>query len=133
MINKWIGIGNITRDIEASTTRTNKSMANFSIAINNKWYDNQGQLQEEVTYIECAAYGKSADIVSQYAQKGSKVAIEGRLKLDRWQAQDGSNRQKLRIVVEKIELLDSRSKSPGHHGHYEQQPPSNINDEDIPF
>lgn len=122
MINKWIGIGNLTRDPDAKTTRNNKSIVTFGIAINNKWIDASGQAQETATFIDCKAFGKVADVIAQYAQKGKQVCIEGHLDLERWTDQGGGQRQKLTVVVDRLELLGGgQSNAPGHHGHYEQQ------------
>ena len=136
MINKWIGIGNLTRDPDAKTTRNNKSMVVFGIAINNKWIDAQGQAQETATFIDCKAFGKTADVIAQYCQKGKQVALEGHLDLERWtDQQSGTQRQKLVVSVDRVEMLGGgQSDAPGHHGHYEQQQkPYQPPEDDIPF
>ena len=134
MINKWIGIGNITRDPDAKTTRNNKSMVVFGIAINNKFIDGQGQAQETATFIDCKAFGKTADVIAQYCQKGKQVCIEGHLDLERWTEEGGGQRQKLVVSVDRLELLGGQSNAPGHHGHYEQpEKPYTPPTDDIPF
>ena len=137
MINKWIGIGNLTRDPETTHTQKNTSLCKFGIALNRKWIGSDGQAQEKATFIECTAWGKIADVIQKYCHKGKQVCIEGYLEQERWTAEDGSSRQKLGVVVEKLEMLGGgQSNAPGHHGHYEepQQPPRmGSTDEDIPF
>jgi single-strand DNA-binding protein len=84
----------------------------LGIAVNRRWTAQDGQQKEEVTFADCTAYGKQAETLSKYMKKGRPIFIEGRLKLDQWEAQDGTKRSKIRIVVEGFQFLggpDSRS------------------------
>lgn len=121
-LNKVMIIGNLTRDPDGRPAQQTQSpISRLSVAVNRKWQERSGQQREEVTFVECTAWGNAASFCNQYLRKGSSVFIEGRLKLDRWQAQDGSNRQKLSVVVEKIQGLDKPPPQPGQHEYYEQQ------------
>jgi single-strand DNA-binding protein len=101
-------IGNITRDIEVRFLQSGAAVADASIAVNDRvkrgadWVD-------EVSYFDLTLFGKTAEVACEYARKGTKVAIEGRLKQDRWQDKDsGANRSKVKIVVDRLHLLGSK-------------------------
>src|SRR5437762_1626193 len=94
--NKVILMGNITRDIELKYTPSNQAVAKIGLAVNRKYKTADGQLKEDVTFVDCEAWGKTAESMNQYLSKGKPVFIEGRLRLDTWKdKQDGSNRSKL--------------------------------------
>ena len=101
--NKVILMGNLTKDIELRYTPSNKAVATIGIAVNRKYNDT-----EETTFVDCEAWGKTAEVMSQYLQKGRPVFIEGRLKLDQWQDQNGGNRSKLKVVIENFQFIDSK-------------------------
>lgn len=107
--NKVLLMGNLTRDIEIRHTTGNQAVANIGLAVNRKWKSAEGEWREETTFVDCEAWGRTAETMSKYLQKGRPVFIEGRLKLDTWQDKnDGSNRSKLRVVVENFQFIDSR-------------------------
>lgn len=83
---------------------------NFGVA-NNRVYVVNGEKREETHYFDCEAWGKLADIIRQYANKGKQVMIEGRLKYDSWDGQDGKKQSRIRIVVENLQLLGTASNS----------------------
>lgn len=105
-------IGNLTRDPETRTTTTSQSVCNFSVATSFAWTDAQGQKQERTEYHPIVAWGKLADICSQYLTKGRKVYIEGRLQTREWDGTDGQKRQRTEIVAENMIMLDRGSASP---------------------
>jgi single-strand DNA-binding protein len=106
--NKVLLMGNLTRDIELKYTPSNQPVAKFGLAVNRKWKGADGSMQEETTFVDCDAWGRTAEVMNQYLSKGKPVFIEGRLRLDQWQDKDGSNRSKLKVVVESFEFIDSR-------------------------
>ena len=119
-MNVWAGTGNLTRDPEMKYTNNQVAVTSFGIAVNEKWKDKAGNAQEEVCYVECNAWERTAEIVSQFCKKGSKVGIVGKLKFNEWTAQDGGKRSKLTVTVKQLELLGGAPDSaPGHHGHYQ--------------
>ncbi|MEL6796778.1 MAG: single-stranded DNA-binding protein, partial [Planctomycetota bacterium] len=76
-----------------------------------------GEDREETTFVDCEVWGRTAEVMSQYLSKGRPVFIEGRLKLDSWQDKnDGSNRSKLKVVVENFQFIDSRGEGGGSGG-----------------
>lgn len=104
-LNKVQILGNLTADPEVRETPNGQKVATFSIATNRVWKDAQGEKQEQVEYHNVVFWGKLADIVEQYLQKGKKAYVEGRLQTRSWEAQDGSKRYKTEIVAEELILL----------------------------
>ena len=97
-------MGNLTRDPELKTLPSGSSVANFGIATNRVWRNQQGEKQEEVQFHNIVVFGKQADTVSQYLKKGSSVLVEGRLQTRNWEAQDGTKRTKTEKVNEKNQI-----------------------------
>ena len=114
--NKVFLMGNLTRDVELKHTPSNQPVANIGLAVNRRYRTKEGENREETTFVDCEAWGRTAEVMNQYLAKGRPVFIEGRLKLDQWQDKDGSNRSKLRVVVESFEFLDSRGGGDGNGG-----------------
>ncbi len=108
-LNKVFLMGNLTRDPQLTYTPANTPVCEIGLAINRRWTGQDGQQHEEVTFVDCASYGKTAETLSKYLKKGRPIHIEGRLKLDQWEAQDGGKRSKMRVVIEKFEFVDSRA------------------------
>ena len=109
--NKVLLMGNITRDIEVRhTPTTNMAIAQIGLAVNHKWRDKtSGEIKEEVCFIDCDAFGKTAENIAKFFSKGRPIFIEGRLKLDTWKDKtDGSNRSKLKVVVDTFQFVDSK-------------------------
>jgi len=114
--NKVLLMGNITRDIELRhTPTTNTAIAQIGLAVNRKWRDtNSGEMKEEVTFVDCDAFGKTAENIAKFFSKGRPIFIEGRLRLDTWKDKtDGSNRSKLKVVVETFQFVDSKGGGQG--------------------
>lgn len=105
-LNRAMIIGNLTRDPETRTTTGGQNVCNFSVATSSQWTDAQGQKQERTEYHPIVAWGKLADICSQYLAKGRKVYVDGRLQTREWEAQDGSKKQRTEIVAENMIILD---------------------------
>ena len=110
--NKVLLMGNITRDIEVRhTPTTNMAIAQIGLAVNHKWRDKtSGEIKEEVCFVDCDAFGKTAENIAKFFSKGRPIFIEGRLKLDTWKDKtDGSNRSKLKVVVDSFQFVDSKA------------------------
>jgi single-strand DNA-binding protein len=106
--NKVLLMGNLTRDPELRYTPKGTAIAEIGLAINRKWKSETGEAKEEVTFVDVAAYGRTAEVIGQYLKKGRPIMIEGRLKFDQWDdKQTGQKRSKLRVVCESFEFLDS--------------------------
>jgi len=109
MYNKIILAGNLTRGVEIRYTPSGMAVASTGIASNRKFKSANGEQKEEVLFIDLTFFGRTAEIAVQYLQKGSKVLVDGRLKLDNWIAQDGSKRSKHSITVENLQMLSSKN------------------------
>jgi single-strand DNA-binding protein len=110
--NKVLLMGNLTRDIELKYTPSNMAVAEIGLAVNHRYKTKEGEAKEEVTFVDCEAWGRTAEVMKQYLVKGRPVFVEGRLKLDQWQdKKDGSNRSKLRVVIENFQFIDSKGGS----------------------
>lgn len=105
-LNKAMIIGNLTRDPETRTTPNGQTVCSFGVATNRIWVNAQGQKQESVEYHNIIAWGKLAEICSQYLNKGRKVYIEGRLQTREWEGQDGTRKNRTEIVAENMIILD---------------------------
>lgn len=135
-INRVNLIGRLTRDVELKVIPSGTSIANFSIA-NNRSYTSNGEKKEDVSYFNCIIWGKGAEIISKYAHKGSKVALEGRLQQRRWQDKDGNNRSTVEVVCDNFQFLDSKqSDSTGYDPNtptYQAGGEISVDKSDIPF
>jgi len=133
--NKVILAGNMTRDPELRDAGSSK-VCEFGVAINRKWRSKDGQDQEEVCFVDCTAWARTAEVIDQYFEKGKPILVEGRLQLDQWQdRQTGANRSKLKVVVERFEFLGDGQEAPAAKNNRpaaQQEAPAN-DDEEIPF
>jgi single-strand DNA-binding protein len=107
-LNRVFLMGNLTRDIELRNTSSNLAIAKFGLAVNRRWRTPEGEDREEVTFVDCDAFGRTAETLAKYLSKGRPVFIEGRLKLDQWEDKEGNKRSKLGVVVETFQFIDSK-------------------------
>jgi len=151
--NKVLLMGNLTRDIEVRyLPKTNTAVAKIGLAVNHRFRTQSGEDREEVTFVDCEAFGKTAETMGQYLKKGRPVFIEGRLKLDTWDdKQTGEKRSKMKVVVEEFRFIDSGGGGGGGGGDdegggrrqpagarrgasaHDDGPPEAITEDDIPF
>ena len=124
MYNKVICVGNLTRDIELKYLPSGSAIAKSAVATSFKYKDSSGQQKDEVCFLDFNIFGRSAEIANQYLRKGSKVLLEGRLVLESWVAQDGSNRSKHSLRVETMKMLDSKGAESNNTYNPEHQPDS---------
>lgn len=107
--NKVILAGNLTRDPELRYTPKGTAIARIGMAINRTWKTETGETKEEVTFVDVDAFGRQAEVISQYMRKGRPLLIEGRLKLDQWEDKNTHQKQsKLRVVLDGFSFIDSR-------------------------
>ena len=109
MYSKTVLIGNLTKDIELRYLPSGSAIAKGSIATSYKYKAQDGEQKDEVCFLDFNIFGKIAEVASKYLHKGSKVLLEGRLVLEQWTAQDGTNRSKHSLRVEVMKMLDSKS------------------------
>lgn len=128
MYNKIILAGNLTRDIEIKYTQSGSAIGNTAIATSRKFKSATGEQKEEVLFIDLTFFGRTAEIANQYLRKGSKVLVDGRLKLDQWTAQDGSKRSRHSVTVENLQMLGGKDEAAPMGGNgYSQSGSSDYN------
>jgi single-strand DNA-binding protein len=115
--NRVFLMGNLTRDPQLKYLPSQTAVAEFGLAMNRKFRTQQGEDREEVTFVDCAAFGKTADVINQYFTKGKPIFIEGRLKYDSWEdKQGGGKRSRLTVVVENFQFIGGRDGGGGGGG-----------------
>lgn len=112
MYNKVILAGHLTRDIEMKFTGGGMAIGNTAIASSRKFKSQTGEQKEEVLFVDITFFGRTAEVANQYLRKGSKLMVDGRLKLDQWTAQDGTKRSKHSVTVETMTMLDNKGDTP---------------------
>ena len=134
--NKVILMGNLTRDPQLKYLPSQTAVAEFGLACNRKFKTQAGEDKEEVTFVDCTAFGRTGEVINQYFTKGKPIFIEGRLKYDQWEdKQGGGKRSKITVVVENFQFVggrDGQGGGPGGGGmshddagppeHYDQRP-----------
>ena len=130
---KAIITGNLTRDPELRTTPNGASVCSFSVAVNRVYKDSSGEQKEDVSYIDCSAWGRLGEMIAQYAKKGSGVLVSGRLSQRTWEDKNGGGkRSRVEIVVEDFNFTGSaRDNNGGASSSRNDDTSSNIPD-DIP-
>lgn len=119
MFNRIVLVGHLTRDIELRYTQGGAAIGSSGIAVTRKFNVN-GEKREETCFIDITFFGKQAETANQYLNKGSKLLVEGRLKFDQWQDNNGQNRSKHTVAVENMEMLGGYSQN-SNQG-YQQRP-----------
>lgn len=144
-LNKAMLIGRLGSDPEVRYTQSNTAVATLSLATSERYKDANGELQESTEWHRVVAWGRLAEIVQQYAKKGSQIYVEGPIQTRAWEDRDGQKRYTTEIKAMTIQLLDSRgegSGSPGSSGGTRSAVPASgsdidfgggADDEDLPF
>jgi single-strand DNA-binding protein len=111
--NRVILLGNLTRDLELRYLQSGMAVADVGLAVNDRRKNANGEWIEETTFVDVTVWGRTAEVMSEYLGKGSPVLIEGRLKLDSWEAQDGQKRSKLKVVCERMQMIGAKGQGGG--------------------
>lgn len=106
--NRVVLVGNTTRDVELRKIPSGTEVCDLGLAVNERRRDAQGNLIEDVTFVDVTLWGRNASVAAEYTRKGSPVLIEGRLKTDTWET-DGQKRSKLKVIADRLVLLGSRN------------------------
>jgi single-strand DNA-binding protein len=114
--NRVILVGNLTADPQLRYISSGTAVCDLRLAVNNRRKAATGEWVEEPVFVDVTLWERQAETASEYLTKGSPVLIEGRLKFDTWEAQDGQKRSKLSVVGERMQLLGSRGGPPGEGG-----------------
>jgi single-strand DNA-binding protein len=149
-INKVILVGNLGRPPELKQTTTGNTLANIALATSKTWNDKAGVKQERTEWHNITVFGKLAEIVGQYCQKGTKLYVEGELQTEKWQDKQGNDRYTTKVIVNGfggvIQMLDSKNTQeqavpvpqPARTPHVPEHPPlgdvgRDEPNDDIPF
>ncbi|MBP3866734.1 MAG: single-stranded DNA-binding protein [Eggerthellaceae bacterium] len=121
-INRVIISGNLTRDPELRRTQSGMAIMSFGVAVNDRRRNQQtGEWEDYANFVDCTMFGNRAESLSNYLSKGTKVAIEGKLRWSQWE-RDGQKRSKLEVIVDELEFMSSRDRQGGYQqGGYQQQ------------
>lgn len=112
-INRVIISGNLTRDPETRQTASGMPVLGFGVAVNDRRRNQQtGEWEDYPNFIDCTMFGARAQAVSKFLSKGSKVAIEGKLRWSQWE-RDGQKRSKIEVIVDEIEFMSPRDSNGG--------------------
>jgi single-strand DNA-binding protein len=123
-INKVIIVGNLGQDPEVRFMPNGGSVANFTVATSETWKDKQsGEQKEKTEWHRVVIYQRLAEIAGEYLKKGSKVYLEGRLQTRKWQNQQGADQYTTEIIVNEMQMLDSRGQG-AQSGGFNQQAPA---------
>lgn len=133
-LNRCAFIGNLGKEPEMRATTSGGQVASISLGCGESWKDKQGNKQEHTEWINCVAFGRTAEVIGQYLKKGSKVYIEGKQKTEKYQAKDGTDRYSTKIIIMQMIMLDGRPKQETPQQSFDQDAPQDIPfDDDIPF
>jgi single-strand DNA-binding protein len=123
--NKVILMGNLTRDPEIKFLPSGTSVANFGIAMSERYTDRQsGEQKESVCFVDVEAWDRQAEVVGEYLKKGSPVFIEGALKYDSWEAEDGTKRNRLKVRLIRFQFIGGRRDDDEMDGGYADARPA---------
>src|SRR5580704_3602147 len=114
--NRVILVGNLTRDPELRYTPSGTPVCDIGLAVNDRRKNANGEWVEETTFVDVTLWARTAEVASEYLTKGAPVLIEGRLKLDTWESNDGQKKSKLRVVGERMQMLGGRGGGGGGGG-----------------
>lgn len=109
MLNTIIVHGRLTRDAELSYSKAQKPIASISIAVTST-FD-----KDHTSFFNCTAFGKTAEIVSQYLKKGSEVIINGEMKQERWTDKEGNNKSMYKLIVNSFDFCGSKPNNTGQN------------------
>ena len=131
---KAIITGNLTRDPELRSTPNGASVCSFSVAVNRTYRDASGEQKEDVSFIDCSAWGKLGEMISQYAKKGTGVLVSGRLDQRSWEDKtSGQKRSRVEIVVEDFNFTGSARDNNNSSSNFERDAGSSeAQDSDLP-
>jgi len=129
MINRVVLVGRLTKEVEIRKTTSNMSVTSFSIAVDNPRKDENGN--RTTSFINCTAFGNSAEILGNYTHKGSLIGIDGRLQQRSYDRRDGTKASVTEVMVENVTLLESKGQS-GTTTHINVDPidPINVSEEE---
>ena len=121
-MNRVFLVGNLTRDPEVRYTPSGTAVADLGVAVSDNYRNKAGEMVESVCFVDVEVWARQAETCAEYLSKGSPVLVEGRLKLDQWENQQGEKRSKLRVRADRVQFLSTRG-SASEGGRPPAQPP----------
>jgi len=132
-LNKAFIIGRLTSDPQTRTTPSGQLVASFSLATNRIWRDKNGERKEDTQFHNIVAWARQAEIIRQFAVKGTTLFIEGHLQTRSWQDRDGQNRRTTEVICENLQLGPKPANMPSGGSFYSKPKENNpINQEEKP-
>src|SRR4051812_8515315 len=137
--NRVLLLGNLTRDPVLKQLPSQTQVAEFGLAVNRKFRTPQGEDKVDTVFVDCAAFGKTGEVIAQYCRKGRTLFLEGRLRYDSWEDKAGGKHSKLSIVAESVQFLGGRegqgnvSHAPAAQKTSTRQEPVSVKQDDVPF
>ncbi len=105
-LNRVYLMGNLARDVESHQTGKGFSVAEFTLAVSEKFPGQNGaEPREEVAFIPVVTFGKQADACSEYLAKGSAAHVEGKIVLEQWETEKGEKRSRIRVRADRVQFL----------------------------
>ena len=134
---KTMIIGNLGNDPQLRTMPSGKQVASFSVCANTRYRNRQGETVKEAVWYKANVYGNSAKIVAERLHKGSRVYVEGRIKPELWEGQDGEKRFTLNLEARDVQFLDAKNGAEGPAAASEETSVTgggnDLTDDDVPF
>jgi len=131
---KAIITGNITKDPEMRSVSTGTQVCSFSVAVNRNFRASDGTSKESVSFIDCVAWGKAAEIICQYAKRGTAILVSGRLEQHSYETKEGQKRSRTEVIVEDFNFLSGRAE--GGNSNYNsdaaQEEATDVVPDDVP-
>ncbi len=117
-INRVVITGNLTRDPELRATPSGMSVLKMGIAVNDRRKNPQsGEWEEIANFFDVTVFGQRGESLSRFLSKGSKIAVEGKLRWSQWETKEGDKRSKVEIIADDIEFLSTRGEGGGPGGY----------------
>lgn len=120
-MNKFLGSGNLTGDPDVKLTQAGKKLAKFRLAINDKYTSASGNTVEKTHYVNCTAFGTTAEIIGKYCRKGQRIEVEGKLDYSEWTDEETEQRRSsLGVIVQQVYLMPKAMNPKGSPAKEEQ-------------
>ncbi|HEY65726.1 MAG TPA: single-stranded DNA-binding protein [Caldilineae bacterium] len=136
MYQKTVVVGHLGQDPELRYTPSGQSVCSFSVATNRRWTDRNGNPQERTTWFRVTAWGKLAELCSQYLSKGRLVLVEGDIDASAWVGQDGQPRATLELTARNVRFLGGRDTSLASMEAgppVQEEEPAALDEDELPF
>lgn len=131
-INRACISGNVTRDSELRYTSAGTAVLSFGVAVNERRKNQQGEWEDYANYVGCVIFGRYAEAMQPFLSKGTKVAVEGKLRYSSWE-KDGQRRSKLEVIAEEVVTFGQRGASQQQPSYIASTQGQQLDGDDIPF